>query len=90
MGLISRVIEEIGSNDVLLRLNGIHILSELALSEHGYAFLDQQGTFDRIFGLINEDELTTQLCQPGKRPLAKQILVDHLLRNPEVLRPNRT
>lgn len=72
VGLISKIIDEIDSNDVLLKMNIIEILSQLGQCDHGYVFMDENGILDKIFSLINEDELTTQLCQPGKYSQLKE------------------
>ncbi|XP_066248492.1 26S proteasome non-ATPase regulatory subunit 5 [Euwallacea similis] len=96
-GLISKIIDELGSNDVLFKMNIIEILSQFVKSEHGYMFLDQIGVLNKIFSWINEDELTMQLCQPGilkffghvghlkpRELLAKHpIVFDHLFSNIE-------
>lgn len=65
VGIISNILDELENNDVLLKLNIIELLSQLGESQHGYIFLDENGILNKIFSLISEDELTTQLCQPG-------------------------
>ncbi|XP_030752120.1 26S proteasome non-ATPase regulatory subunit 5-like [Sitophilus oryzae] len=65
VGFIHRILAELKSNDVLLKINIIEILSYLGQCDHGYVFLDQNGTLNNIVGFMNEDDLTMQLCQPG-------------------------
>ena len=42
-GLLMKLINEIHKDDILLKLNCLELLSDLAQSDHGLAFLDQQG-----------------------------------------------
>lgn len=66
-GLLAPMLEEINTNDVLLRLNIIEMLTTLVQKDYGYAYLKREGFIDKIFRLfINEaDPIFLQLCEPG-------------------------
>lgn len=68
-GLITQILEELDSNDVLLRMNIVELLIQLGLSRHGYNYLEQNGILSKLFAFIddNEDPVIVQLCEPGKK-----------------------
>lgn len=47
-GLIQQIVNEVQSEDILVQLNAIEMVSDLALSPHGLIFLDQQGVLSRL------------------------------------------
>nr|XP_023016451.1 26S proteasome non-ATPase regulatory subunit 5-like [Leptinotarsa decemlineata] len=66
-GVFTDIIEELKSNDVLLRMNVVELLTQLGLSHHGFIFLDKSGVLGELFAMIEDEEqpLTVQLCEPG-------------------------
>ncbi|XP_018572758.1 26S proteasome non-ATPase regulatory subunit 5 [Anoplophora glabripennis] len=66
-GLIAQIFEELDSNDVLLRMNVVELLTQLGLSRHGYNYLEHNGILSKLFGFIddNEDPTLVQICEPG-------------------------
>ncbi|KAJ8919045.1 hypothetical protein NQ315_016951 [Exocentrus adspersus] len=66
-GLISQMLEELDSNDVLFRMNVVELLTQLGLSRHGYKYLEVNGVLNKLFAFIddNEDPVLVQLCEPG-------------------------
>ncbi|XP_017782044.1 PREDICTED: 26S proteasome non-ATPase regulatory subunit 5-like [Nicrophorus vespilloides] len=66
-GLLSPMMNEITSKDVLLRLNIIEIISKLVKFDYGYDYLDNESCIDRIFRQIMnaDDPIFQQLCEPG-------------------------
>ncbi|KAG5893053.1 hypothetical protein JTB14_014833 [Gonioctena quinquepunctata] len=65
-GLLTQILEELQSNDVLLRMNIVELLTQLGMSQHGFRFLDKSGVLNKLFSIIeDDDQLTVQLCEPG-------------------------
>ncbi|KAL1932559.1 hypothetical protein VTP01DRAFT_8237 [Rhizomucor pusillus] len=59
-GLLQTLIDEVRSPDLLLRLNAIEILGEVAVSSSGFAFLEKAEVLDSLTELMdNEDESDT-------------------------------
>lgn len=67
-GLINALIAELNTDDVLLKLNVIELLSTLAASNHGLIYLQGEKIIDKLhiqLATINEDPLGN-LIAPGK------------------------
>ncbi|KAJ8938792.1 hypothetical protein NQ314_011328 [Rhamnusium bicolor] len=62
-GIISQILDELNSTDILLRLNVVELLTQLGLSLHGYIYLEQTGVLSKLFAYIddNEDPVVVQL-----------------------------
>ena len=58
-GLLTKLTNEIHKNDILLQLNCLELLSDLAQSDHGLTFLDQQGVVKKL-----EEMMTTAGSSP--------------------------
>ncbi|XP_014672675.1 PREDICTED: 26S proteasome non-ATPase regulatory subunit 5-like [Priapulus caudatus] len=66
-GALAQLIGEIENGDVLLQLNALDLLSDLALTEYGLSFLEQQGvlkTLAHMLDSIDANLLSTYLL-PG-------------------------
>ena len=63
---LPQILTEIESNDVLLRMNIIELLSQLVTTEIGYEYLESQGVIENLFQqLRNKDEFLAEICEPG-------------------------
>ncbi|XP_060078581.1 26S proteasome non-ATPase regulatory subunit 5-like [Ylistrum balloti] len=51
-GMLQQLLNEVHKDDILLQLNCIELLSDLAMSEHCLVFLDQQGIIRRLDDMI--------------------------------------
>ena len=47
-GLLNKLTEGLNSSDVLLQLNSIELLTELALTSHGQKYLETTGVFTTL------------------------------------------
>ncbi|CAL1545585.1 unnamed protein product [Lymnaea stagnalis] len=47
-GLLQELLREVQANDILVQLNAIELISDLAQSSHGLAFLDHQGIVGKL------------------------------------------
>lgn len=67
-GLFDAILKELTSNDVLLRINVIELLSRLVLQKHGYMYLESQGFVAKLIHQLDDDTdvIAQQLCEPGK------------------------
>ncbi|CAG9822654.1 unnamed protein product [Phaedon cochleariae] len=65
--IIDTMMEELKSNDILLRMNIIEIIIDLGLSPHGFIFLEESGILKELFSVLDDSEnpITLELCQPG-------------------------
>lgn len=61
--LLIPLIEEFNNNDVLLIMNIMELLSNLAVTNHGYKYLDAKGVLMKIFK--NSDPFFYQMCEPS-------------------------
>lgn len=61
------MLKELTSNDVLLRINIIELMSRLVAEKHGYMFLESQGYVSKLIGQLDDDTdvVAQQLCEPG-------------------------
>lgn len=61
------MLNELTSNDVLLRINIIELLSRLVTQKHGYMYLESQGFVAKVINQLNDDSdvISQQLCEPG-------------------------
>ncbi|KAK3581903.1 hypothetical protein CHS0354_024215 [Potamilus streckersoni] len=67
VGLLIQVVNELQKDDILVQLNCLEYLSDLALTDHGLLYLDQQGvvgTLGRMMSTIESDPLAGFLI-PG-------------------------
>ncbi|GFO49594.1 26S proteasome non-ATPase regulatory subunit 5 [Plakobranchus ocellatus] len=65
-GLLQQLVNEVArDDDILVQLNAIELLSDLAMTQHGLQFLDQHG----IVG-----KLETMMAELGQNPMAGLIL----------------
>lgn len=67
IGLLQKIIAELNSNDVLLKINVIEILITLAVTKHGYEYLDGNDVMKKLFKYLSPDAdpLDTQICEPS-------------------------
>lgn len=67
VGLLDPVLKELTTNDVLLRINIIELLSRLVTQKHGYMYLESQGFVAKLIQQLddNTDMVSKQLCEPG-------------------------
>lgn len=66
IGFLPRILRETENDDILLKLNIIEILSKLITSKHGYEYLEEQGTPQKLFNAFNiDDVLFIKICEPG-------------------------
>lgn len=64
---LQKAIQELDEEDILLQLNVLQVLSELPVNNHGMAYLENNGVFDKLMQKIErleEDPLATILV-PG-------------------------
>lgn len=67
-GLLQQLINEtLRDDDILVQLNAIELVSDLARSPHGLTFLDQQGVVTKLESLISgfNDNPMAGLLLPG-------------------------
>ncbi|XP_057664519.1 26S proteasome non-ATPase regulatory subunit 5-like [Diorhabda carinulata] len=66
-GIVTQILEEVNTHDILLKMNIVELLTQLGLSSHGYNYLDQNGILSKLFSLIDDsnDPLSVQFCEPG-------------------------
>lgn len=62
--LLISLTEEFNNNDVLLLMNIMELLSRLAVTNHGYKYLETKGVLMKIFK--NSDPFFYQMCEPSK------------------------
>lgn len=67
-GIIEQIFGEVDSNDVLLRMNIVELLSKFGITKHGLAFLEENKIIFKLFAVIEDDNdpVSCQLCEPGK------------------------
>ena len=53
-GFLQRLCQEVLTNDVLVQLNAIEILSDFAESKHGILYLEQKGALNDMDNLLNK------------------------------------
>ncbi|XP_044745627.1 26S proteasome non-ATPase regulatory subunit 5 [Coccinella septempunctata] len=65
-GLISCFLNDLDSNDILLRMNVIEILSQLGKTEYGFEYLESHDVISKLGSILkSDDSIDLQLCQPG-------------------------
>ncbi|CAG5116735.1 unnamed protein product [Candidula unifasciata] len=66
-GLLKQLVNETQADDILVQLNAIEMVSDLALSPHGLAFLDQEGVVGRLEEMMTHlsDNPLSGLLLPG-------------------------
>jgi len=67
-GLLSALIAELHSSDLLLQMNALELLTKLALCEHGLQYLQQHGVLTALakkMTSLTEDPLAS-LTLPGE------------------------
>lgn len=67
-GILQQLVNEISKDDVLVQLNALDLLTDIAFSEHGLLFLEQQGivgNFERMLGAVEVEPMSSFLL-PGK------------------------
>lgn len=55
-GLVERLLKEMDQNDVLVQLNCLQVLGDLAAVEHCLLYLEQQGFIRKIENLLKEGD----------------------------------
>lgn len=66
-GLLPKFVSELDSPDDLLKLNIVELLTELAITEHGYMYLESAGVIGKIYEQFNtNDAIWSDLCKPGE------------------------
>lgn len=58
-GYIQQLVNEVHKDDILVQLNCLELLSDLAQEQHGIVFLDEQGIVGRM-----EDMMSTVESDP--------------------------
>lgn len=73
-GLFDVMLKELTSNDVLLRINVIELLSRLVAQKHGYMYLESQGFVAKLINQLDDDSdvVSQQLCEPGTIIIVKR------------------
>lgn len=66
-GLLQQLLNEIYKDDILVQLNAIELLSELAMKEHGLTYLDEQGIVGKLESMMGsiESDPMAGLLLPG-------------------------
>ncbi|KAF5302726.1 hypothetical protein FQR65_LT08468 [Abscondita terminalis] len=65
-GLLAPLLQDLDNNDILLKMNVIELLGQLVVTQHGYQYLESNGTISKILNAYDNDDLTViQLCEPG-------------------------
>ncbi|KAB0802039.1 hypothetical protein PPYR_04225 [Photinus pyralis] len=65
-GLLSIILEDLDTDDILLMMNIIQLLSQLVMTKHGYAYLEVHGITSKILSKLEcEDSIPLLLCEPG-------------------------
>lgn len=65
--ILSKLIADLDSDDILLQLNVLELLSQLALTDHGLVYLENKGVISRLTKRIDagETDAFNQLIIPG-------------------------
>lgn len=63
--LVDRIIVDISSDDVLLQLNIMEILSDLVTVDYGLAYLEEQGLFPRLMATLENIDMMMNILFPG-------------------------
>ena len=53
-GVLQQLVSEMRKDDILVQLNCLEMLSDLAQEEHGLAYLDKQGVVRRFEDMMSE------------------------------------
>lgn len=67
-GILQQLANELHKNDILLQLNSLELLKDLALCPHGFDYLDNQGIVAKLqdtLSTVDEDPMAGFLL-PGK------------------------
>ena len=81
-GILQQFINELHKDDILLQLNCLELLSDLATVEHGLAYLDQQGVVSKLESMLqsSQSDPLAGFLTPGSIDLPKILnFSDHLL-----------
>ena len=64
---LQRLCNEMDGDDILLQLNCLELLSRLASYRHGYVYLEEQGTIERLERKLKEMDTDPMaaLIMPG-------------------------
>ena len=67
-GLLQQFLNELHKDDILLQLNCLELLSDLAVTEHGLLYLDQEGVVGKLETLMQmtENDPLASFLIPGK------------------------
>lgn len=65
--VLQKAVEELDGGDILLQLNVLQILSELAVANHGMAYLENKGVFDKVMTKVDhlEEDPLSSILVPG-------------------------
>ncbi|XP_058834476.1 26S proteasome non-ATPase regulatory subunit 5 [Topomyia yanbarensis] len=65
--ILQNAVKELDVEDVLLQLNVLQVLSELAVNNHGMAYLENNGVFDNLLRKIDklDDDPLASILIPG-------------------------
>lgn len=55
-GLLQQFLNEVHRDDILVQLNCLELMSDLALTEHGLLYLDQQGAIGSLENMMKQSE----------------------------------
>ena len=71
---------ELHRDDILLQLNCLELLSDLAVTEHGLLYLDQEGIIGKLETLMHstEDDPLASFLIPGESELYTKIIHHNL------------
>lgn len=80
-GFFDIILRELNSNDILLRINIIELLTQYVTQKHGYMYLESHGFIEKLVNLLDDDSdpIAQQLSEPGKREIFKDDLFTFLL-----------
>ena len=55
-GFLQKLVNEVGKDDILVQLNCLELLKEMALFEHGLVYLDRHGVITKMETLLKDAE----------------------------------
>lgn len=70
-GLLARLLDDLGSKDVLVLMNILELLSNLVTCNHGYKFLQSRNVLTGVFS--NADPLFESTCIIGTKNCFKKL-----------------
>ena len=67
-GMLQQFVNELYKDDILLQLNCLELLSDLAITEHGLLYLDQEGIVGKLETMmqLTENDPVASFLVPGE------------------------